>query len=155
MSKPLAKQTSLESPGVSYSHQHRRRASEDEASPKPLNRSLTMVERRTGGVAKRSRDVTSPLKRFTRAKEGISKAFSLICDRLTETLEFLCQVHGGADSQAITALLEKTRGIEDILSRDHMKVGAWSGLKCRAINRCHVTISDWSQNIAISKENTP
>lgn len=116
----FVKQTSLESPGLSHSYQKRRASQNDEASPKPLNRSFTVG---MGGGANRPRVTTSPLKRFTRAKEGILKAYTLIRDRLTETLEFMQLAHGGADAQPVATLLERTRGIEDILSRDHMKVG--------------------------------
>ncbi len=136
MSKPFMKQSSLESPGF-YQHQRRRVSHEDEASPKPLNRSLTLTERGTGGGAKRPRLPSSPLKRFTRAKEGILKAYSLIRDRLAETMEFMQLSHGGADSPAVAALLERTRGIEDILSRDHMKVGvAMVKLPCDLVFCC-------------------
>ena len=118
------KHNSLDSPGVAY----QRRASENASnhSPKQLNRSMTMVDGRTTGGPRRSRDPSSPLKRFTRAKEGISKAYDLIRDRLLEAHEFLKLAHGGVESKAVGALLERTRGIEDILSRDHMKVGMCS-----------------------------
>ena len=120
MSKTFVKQASLESPGLSG-----RRPDMD--SPKPLNRSLTMVDRRTtpgtGLAGRQTREPTSPLKRFTRAKENISKAFGLIRERLTESQAFFQLAHKGVESRPVAALLERTQGIQDILSRDHMKVG--------------------------------
>ena len=126
MSKPLPRQASLESPGLSGW-----KSDVDTHSPK-LNRSLTMVERRTapggtGLVGRRTRDPLSPLKRFTRAKESISKAFGLIRERLTESQVFFQLARGGVESQPVAALLERTQGIQDILSRDHMKVGEGVG----------------------------
>lgn len=137
MSKTLAlqKQTSLESPGLSY--QQRRAQDEDKYSPNPLNRSLTVVDRRTSASGRRPRASSSPLKRFARAKDSISRAFELIQDRLKESQAFLQLVHSGAESKPVSALLESTRGIEDILLRDHMKVaffGRTSNGKSTVIN---------------------
>lgn len=111
----------------------------DTPTPK-LNRSLTMAERRPGGtglVGRRTRDPLSPLKRFTRAKESISKAFGLIRERLTESQVFFQLAREGAESRPVAALLERTQGIQDILSRDHMKVaffGRTSNGKSSVIN---------------------
>ena len=132
---PLQKQTSLESPGLSY--QQRRAQDEDKYSPNPLNRSLTVLDRRTSAGGRRPRGSSSPLKRFARAKDSISKAFELIQDRLRESQAFLRLVHNGVESKPVSALLESTRGIEDILLRDHMKVaffGRTSNGKSTVIN---------------------
>ena len=108
-------------------------------SPKVLNRSLTVRgERRTSGAPglKRARDPSSPLKRFTKAKDAISRAFGLIRDRLQEAQTFMNQADG-EDSLAVSNLLDRTRGIEEMMSRDHMKVaffGRTSNGKSTVIN---------------------
>ncbi len=139
-SKSLYKQSSLESPGLSY----HARGPEDVDSPttKPLNRSLTISGPRgsitgTNTLGLRARDSNSPLKRFTRAKQGISNAFGLVRDRLVEAQSFMMLSRQSSECPPITTLLERTRGIEDILSRDRMKVaffGRTSNGKSTVIN---------------------
>lgn len=65
---------------------------------------------------------TSPLKRFRLAKESIYKAFGLIKDQLSNAKEILTGFHGSDREGQLLSLIEKSKGIEDILSRDHMKV---------------------------------
>ncbi len=141
MSRSLYKQSSLDSPGLSY----HARGPEDVDSPpeKPvqLNRSLTVSGPRgsiTGSrTLLRARDSNSPLKRFTRAKQSISNAFGLVRDRLVEAQSFMMLSRQTSECPPLTVLLDRTRGIEDILSRDHMKVaffGRTSNGKSTAIN---------------------
>ena len=88
-------------------------------------------------VANHSRDPTSPLKRFSQAKEDISRTFGLLRDHLLESREFVSGVHQGAESTPLTALVERTEGIIIILKRDHMKVaffGRTSNGKSTVIN---------------------
>lgn len=133
--KPSFKQTSLESPYRSSGASN----GEETDTPKQLNRSLTISgERRTSGAPglKRTRDPSSPLKRFTRAKDAISRAFGFLHDRLVESQTFMQQAHGG-DSPSVKALLDQTRGIVEMMSRDHMKVaffGRTSNGKSTVIN---------------------
>ena len=109
-------------------------------SPKALNRSLTISGgRRTSGapVSKRTRDSSSPLKRFSRAKEAISRTYGLIRDRLAEAQSYVQTAHPKTDSPKIASLLDRTAGIRDILSRDHMKVaffGRTSNGKSSVVN---------------------
>ena len=106
-------------------------------SPKVLNRSLTISGGRglSGApVLKRTRD---PLKRFTRAKEAISRTYDLICDRLSEAQAYVQTAHPQTDSPKIASLLDRTAGIRDILARDHMKVaffGRTSNGKSSVVN---------------------
>ena len=105
-----------------------------------LNRSLTISGgRRTSGAPglKRARDSSSPLKRFSNAKVAISKTFGLIHDRLAEVQSYVKLAHPEADSPSITSLLDRTRGIREILARDHMKVaffGRTSNGKSSVVN---------------------
>ena len=127
-SHSLHKQTSLESP-------YREPQAQNEE--KRLNRSLTVVDRRASSGGRRTREPSSPLKRFARAKDNITRAFGLIQDRLKESQEFLKLAHDGTESKAVSTLLDSTSGIEDILSRDHMKVaffGRTSNGKSTVIN---------------------
>ena len=112
----------------------------DSPQQRPLNRSLTISGgRRTSGAPglKKARDSSSPLKRFSKAKDAISKTFGLIHDRLTETQSYVKLAHPEADSPSITSLLDRTRGIREILARDHMKVaffGRTSNGKSSVVN---------------------
>ena len=106
-----------------------------------LNRSLTISGgRRTSGapgLSKKARDSSSPLKRFSKAKDAISKTFGLIHDRLTETQSYMKLAHPDSDSPSITSLLDRTLGIREILARDHMKVaffGRTSNGKSSVVN---------------------
>lgn len=88
-------------------------------------------------VANHSCDPTSPLQRFSRAKDDISHAFGLLRGRLLESQEFVSGVHQGAECAPLTALVERTEGITIILKRDHMKVaffGRTSNGKSTVIN---------------------
>lgn len=120
MSGKLQRHTSFDSPEpTAAKRQHPRSAS--------TNRSVTVYERRTSAspatvsLLQRGRS-TSPLKRFREAKESISRAFNLIREELVKVRKFLGEAHGEAGAGKVTSLLDRTRGIEDMLSRDHMKV---------------------------------
>ena len=62
------------------------------------------------------------MKRFGLAKESIFRAFGLIQNQLSQAQELLESAHGPNSNGRMSLLLEKTKGIEDILARDHMKV---------------------------------
>lgn len=137
----IHKQTSLESPGLSYrDSQPANGEGVDSPASRPLNRSLTISgPRRSSGAPAlaRSRDPTSPLKRFTHAKQSISRAFGFIRDRLVESQSFMQLSRQSSDCPSLDGLLSRTRGIEEILSRDHMKVaffGRTSNGKSTVIN---------------------
>lgn len=136
MSKaPLFKQTSLESP-YRISNSKASTNGDETDSHKVLNRSLTITGGRRGSGLKRSREPSSPLKRFTRAKDAISRAFELLRDRLVESQAFMVQACEGG-SPKVTSLLDRTQGIEEMMSRDHMKVaffGRTSNGKSTVIN---------------------
>ena len=112
----------------------------DSPQQRALNRSLTVSGgRRTSGAPglKKARDSSSPLKRFSKAKDAISKTFGLIYDRLAETQSYVKLAHPDTDSPSITSLLDRTRGIREILARDHMKVaffGRTSNGKSSVVN---------------------
>ena len=133
--KTFAKQSSLDS-----SLQEANGEAVDSPDRRPLNRSLTISgPRRTSGAStlKRSRDSSSPLKRFSRAKEAISRTYGLIRDRLAEAQSYMQIAHPQSDSPSISALLDRTKGIRDILARDHMKVaffGRTSNGKSSVVN---------------------
>lgn len=137
MSRSLTKQSSLESPGAGYG---RRRALEGEAEEDgyrgKLNRSMTITGR-SGTGARASRDSVSPLKRFGHAKDAIRKAFHHLSERLEESQLFMQTARKGEKSGAVSSLTQRTHGIQDILSRDHMKVaffGRTSNGKSSVIN---------------------
>ena len=92
-----------------------------------INRSQTVYDRRTSSTPSGSlhtpRGRLSPLKRFREAKENISRAFGLIREELVKVQKFLGDARGEAGTSKVSDLLDKTQGIEDMLSRDHMKVG--------------------------------
>ena len=93
-----------------------------------ITRSQTVYERRVSGTPSGPGSLPvrggrqSPLKRFREAKESISKAFDLVRKELVKVQKFLGEAHGDAGSGKVSDLLDKTQGIEEILSRDHMKV---------------------------------
>lgn len=62
------------------------------------------------------------MKRFGLAKESIFRAFGLIQNQLSQAQELLTSAHGPDGNERMSLLLEKTKGIEDMLARDHMKV---------------------------------
>lgn len=142
MARVFKKQTSVHLPSSradSTSPEHESSGGDD---TKKLNRSLTLSgvgvhELRKFQVIKQSQEPISPLKRFSKAKEDISYAFSLIKKRLLECQGFMGQVHKGAEYQPLTALIKRTEGIMDVLKRDHMKVaffGRTSNGKSTVIN---------------------
>eukprot|EP00731_Ephydatia_muelleri_P015298 Em0008g1018a len=130
MSATIPRQTSFESP-------LQRRLSEDQ---------LEMLQNRSFSVRAASdryapgllpEEPTSPLKRFARAKLDISKAFSHVRERLGDTRVFLEQVYGKTEVSPVSSLLERCTKIDDVLSRDHMKVaffGRTSNGKSTVIN---------------------
>lgn len=136
--RTLAKQSSLD---TSFQHLDRNGEAVDSPDgPSRLNRSLTIAGgRRTSGapVLKKTRDTSSPLKRFSRAKEAISRTYGLIRERLIEAQSYMQTAHPQSDSPSITSLLDRTRGIREILARDHMKVaffGRTSNGKSSVVN---------------------
>lgn len=136
--KALVKQSSLD---TSLQYQDTNGVAVDSpGGPTRLNRSLTISGgRRTSGAPalKKTRDTSSPLKRFSRAKEAISRTYGLIRDRLSEAQSYMKIAHPQSDSPAISSLLDRTRGIREILARDHMKVaffGRTSNGKSSVVN---------------------
>ena len=94
-------------------------------------------ELRSYQVSKQSREPSSPLKRFSKAKDDISDAFCKLKDRLLDTQQFMSQVHKDSECKPLTVLIKRTEGIADILRRDHMKVaffGRTSNGKSTVIN---------------------
>lgn len=112
----------------------------DSPDRRPLNRSLTITGGRMSSgssTLRRQRDSSSPLKRFSRAKEAISRTYGLIRDRLAEAQSYMQIAHPQSESPSISALLDRTKGIRDILARDHMKVaffGRTSNGKSSVVN---------------------
>ena len=80
----------------------------------------------------------SPMKKFTRATQSISNTFRLVHDRLVETQNFIMLSRQTSKCPPpLTALLDRICKIEDILSRDHIKVafvGGPSSGKSETIN---------------------
>lgn len=139
MSKTLHKQFSLQSPTADRSS----RADEEyilDDSSKRLNRSLTLSggtgdRQRPSSTLKHAREPDSPLRKFSRAKEAISKIFDALWGRLTEAQKFMGDVR--KESEQLSALQKQTEGIKKILQRDHMKVaffGRTSNGKSTVIN---------------------
>lgn len=115
----LQRHASLDSPEPSTAKRQQPRSAS-------INRSVTVYERRTSASPataslQRGRS-SSPLKRFREAKESISRAFRLIREELVKVREFLTEAHGEVGAGRVAPLLDRTRGIEEMLSRDHMKV---------------------------------
>ena len=135
MSKHLYKRKSVQSP-------HPQRTIEGKGdgidSPKKkLNRSMTIAGSGSEKELQLSREPSSPLKRFSRAKEAISHAFDLLQTNLIDSQEFMCRVHEGSKSKCISALIGQTELIAEILKRNHMKVaffGRTSNGKSTVIN---------------------
>ena len=125
MSRWLGKQGSFESPGAGYGAGYERRLSEDEGrSHKKLNRSFTISSQPASGAGARlkSREPSSPLKRFAQAKDAIRRAFQHLGARLEESQTFMRAAHQGSECEGVTALVQRTQGIQEVLARDHMKV---------------------------------
>lgn len=116
---------------------------EEDSSKKP-NRSFSLTgvgvkELRSAKFqdSKYSHEPTSPLKKFSRAKEDISHAFGLLKKRLIESQDFMGHVRKGAECKPLNVLMERTEGIREVLQRDHMKVaffGRTSNGKSTVIN---------------------
>lgn len=118
--RPLHRHTSMDSPEPSA-------AKRQQPHSASINRSLTVYERRTSaspasGSLHSQRGRTSPLKRFREAKESISRAFKLIREELVKVRNFLGEARGEEGAGKVADLLDRTQGIEEMLSRDHMKV---------------------------------
>ena len=64
----------------------------------------------------------SPLERFRDAKGEISRAFFHVKSCLLEAEAFLKEALFKGGEEKIESLMDKTKGIEDVLDRDHMKV---------------------------------
>lgn len=135
MSRWLSKQSSVESPGAGYE----RRKSEDEGRQQKgkLNRSLTITSQQESTPRRQSRESSSPLKRFAKAKDAIRRAFHHLGSRLEESQTFMRAAKQGGECEGVARLERRTQGIQDVLSRDHMKVaffGRTSNGKSSVIN---------------------
>lgn len=138
MSRWLSKQSSLESPGAGYE----RRKSEDEGRQHKgkLNRSLTITSQQEStprASSRQSRESSSPLKRFAQAKDAIRRAFLHLGSRLEETQTFMRAAKQGGECEGVASLERRTQGIQEVLTRDHMKVaffGRTSNGKSSVIN---------------------
>lgn len=136
MSRWLSKQGSFESPGAAYQRRH----SEDEGKGRrgKLNRSLTISSQPASGArAGQSREPSSPLKRFAQAKDAIRRAFHHLGARLDDSQAFMRAAKQGKECEDVARLVERARGIQEVLSRDHMKVaffGRTSNGKSSVIN---------------------
>ena len=129
MSATISRQTSFESP-------LQRRLSEEQLGVLQ-NRSFSVRAASDHHHSRLPEEPTSPLKRFARAKDAISRAFAHVRERLADTQHFLDQVHGKMETSPVSSLLERCRKIDDVLSRDHMKVaffGRTSNGKSTVIN---------------------
>ena len=138
MSRWLGKQGSFESPGAGYSANYERRLSEDEGrGHRKLNRSFTISSQPASGSRLKSREPSSPLKRFAQAKDAIRRAFQHLGARLEESQTFMRAARQGSECEGVAKLVQRTRGIQEVLSRDHMKVaffGRTSNGKSSVIN---------------------
>lgn len=111
-----------------------------ESSSRDRSLSLSGVgvqELRKYKVTKPPQEPTSPLRKFSKAKEAISYAFELVSKCLLESKELLDRVHEGKECPPLAVLLNRTQGIKDVLKRDHMKVaffGRTSNGKSTVIN---------------------
>lgn len=110
-------------------------------SPKKLNRSLTICEGSDGDIkkyhVKQSHKPSSPLRRFSNAKEAISHAFQLVQNCLVDSQKFFSRVQSDARSPPVNDLVRRVDGITEILNKDHMKVvffGRTSNGKSTVIN---------------------
>ena len=137
MSRSLTKQSSLESPGMGYGRRQAPEVEENGRYGARLNRSMTIASGRSVANSRQSRDITSPLKRFGLAKGAIRKAFQHLHERLEEAHHFMQSASTGSSHQSVSSLIQRTHGIQDILSRDRMKVaffGRTSNGKSSVIN---------------------
>lgn len=138
MSRWLSKQSSLESPGAGYE----RRKSEDDGRQHKgkLNRSLTITSQQEStprASSRQSRESSSPLKRFAQAKDAIRRAFHHLGSRLEESQTFMRAAKQGGECEGVARLERRTQGIQELLTRDHMKVaffGRTSNGKSSVIN---------------------
>lgn len=138
MSRWLSKQSSFESPGAGYERRH----SEDEGKSQrgKLNRSLTITSQQKSSPrasSKQSREPSSPLKRFAQAKDAIRRAFHHLGARLEESQTFMRAAKQGQECEGVARLVHRTGGIQEVLTRDHMKVaffGRTSNGKSSVIN---------------------
>lgn len=95
------------------------------------------VKELRGHSTKHSQEITSPLRKFSRAKETITQVFDILQQHLLETQEHTSQVQKGVESGPLAALIKRTTGITALLQRDHMKVvffGRTSNGKSTVIN---------------------
>jgi len=118
---------------------------EDEIDDKKLGtRSLSLsgmdvkhLRSHAASKATHSLESDSPLRRFSTAKESIAHVFGLLKERLLESSDFVIEVHQGSECKPLTALIERTEKIREVLERDHMKVaffGRTSNGKSTVIN---------------------
>ena len=130
----------MESPGAGYGVGYERRLSEDEGKghKAKLNRSLTISSQPASGRASRpSRDLSSPLKRFAQAKDAIRRSFQHLVSRLEESQAFVRAARQGSECESVARLAKRTLDIQEVLSRDRMKVaffGRTSNGKSSVIN---------------------
>ena len=71
----------------------------------------------------------SPLERFRDAKNEISRAFFHIKNCLLEAQAFLKEALCKGAETEMESLVDKTKGIEEVLDRVHMKVGSRISLR--------------------------
>ena len=89
-----------------------------------FQQSNTVLGVRTSGTPDASghRVLRSPLERFRDAKNEISRAFFHIKNCLVDAQTFLKEALCKGAEEKMESLVEKTKGIEEILDRVHMKV---------------------------------
>ena len=139
----VQRQSSLGTVGTNFGTPEARGSSESLLSDtSERNRALSLSgagvqELRKYKVVKQPQEPTSPLRKFSKAKDDISYAFDLVIKCLQGSQDFLHRVHKGAECQPLALLVKRTDGIKDVLRRDHMKVaffGRTSNGKSTVIN---------------------
>lgn len=138
LQKTFQRQGSVQLGGTPKSHGSSESLSDSSSRDRSLSLSGVGVQELSKyKVAKYPHEPTSPLRRFSKAKEDISYAFNLVNKCLLESQDFLGLVHSGAECKPLIVLIERTKGIKDVLKRDHMKVaffGRTSNGKSTVIN---------------------
>ena len=91
-------------------------------SQNEFHRSNTISSLRPTSATPGSSDRNPPLERFHHAKNEISLVYSHITNCLVEAQTFLKETLCKGGEEKMESLIEKTKGIQEILARDHMKV---------------------------------
>lgn len=108
-----------------------------------INRTISMIGNESQYRTNDARIENSPLQIFVKAKKKINHIFEEIEDYVQDTVGFMESLRDDRDVisneevKAITAYVDKVRGIRDVLRRDHMKVaffGRTSNGKSTVIN---------------------